>query len=518
MIGGLLQSRAARAQKSRSIPRSLPAPIGGWNARDSLADMDPRDAVSLINMFPSLTSVACRSGYTQFATGFPGQVETVMAYNGSTTNKLIGISNGSVYDATAGGAVGAAAVSGLTNSRWQYTNLATAGGNYIEMCNGVDGVYTFDGTSWVNQTGSITGVGPGTATLNNINQHKNRLWFCDSSTLKAWYLPTASITGAANSLDLSEFAPRGGFLMAMATWTVDGGVGMDDLAVFITNRGDVIVYRGTDPSSASTWALVGVYQIGAPIGRRCFMKWKGDLLVITTDGLVPLSQALLYGRINSKFALTDKILSKMTAAVQSYQGNFGWQIMSYPKQQMLILNIPVTTGNGQQQYVMNTISGAWCSFQGWNANCWELYVDDIYFGGNTYIAKAWNTSSDNGSAIFVDALQAFSYFGNEGQVKRFTMMRPTFYINSSQTINANINIDFDQSAPSSSVGTTTFSGSTWDSGVWDTALWTDTLSLSNQWQGTTGVGWWGAPHIQSNLTATLQWLATDVVLEPGGIL
>lgn len=509
--------RAAKAQKARSIPQTLPAPVGGWNKRDALADMAEDDAVNLTNLFPTPTAVLARSGFTQFATGFGAQVETVMAYSGSTTNKLLGIAGGSVYDASAGGAVGAAALSGLTNSRWQYVNVATPGGNFIEMCNGADGVYTFDGTTWTNQSGSITGVTA--ANLIGINTHKNRVWFIEVGTLKAWYLPVQSISGAANALDLSSFAKRGGYLMAMGTWTIDAGYGLDDMAVFVTSNGEVIVYRGTDPSSASTWALVGIFWIGSPIGRRCLMKWSGDLLIITQDGLMPMSRAIQSSRTNPKVALTDKIQFAVSQAVSSFGANFGWQIMQFPKENMLLLNVPLTVGNSQQQYVMNTISGSWCNFQGWNANCWELYQDDIYFGGNAYIGKAWNTQMDDNGSIFIDGLQAFSFYKNPGQVKRFTMIRPTMLIDSTQTINAGMNIDFDQSAPASAIGTVTFSGATWDSGVWDSGLWTDTLTVSKQWQGCTGVGYYAAPHIQANLSgANMQWVSTDVVMEAGGIL
>src|SRR6266404_1398044 len=115
--------------KPRSLSQSLPAPVGGWNARDSLGDMPKTDAVSLENWFPRTTSVDLRAGYIQSATGLGNQVETLMSYNGSTTQKLFGITNaGSIFDCTSTGAVGAAAVSGLTNGRWQYVNIATPGG------------------------------------------------------------------------------------------------------------------------------------------------------------------------------------------------------------------------------------------------------------------------------------------------------------------------------------------------------------------------------------------------------
>ena len=509
--------RQMRARKPVAVSRSLPAPVGGWNARDSIADMDEKDAVVLTNFFPSTTSVNLRGGYTQFATGFGAQVETIIPYSGSTTNKIFGIAGGKVYDATAGGAVGGAAVSGLTNSRWQYVNIATPGGNFIEMCNGADAVYTFDGTNWADQSGNISGVT--SSTLININLHKNRLWFCQVGTLKAWYLPVQSISGAASALDLSSFCPHGGYLMAMATWTMDAGYGVDDMAVFVTSNGDVLVYRGTDPSSASTWALVGVFWIGSPVGRRCFVKYKGDVLLITQDGLVPLSGALQSSRVNPKVSLTDKIQRATSDAVTSYGSNFGWDIQPYPKENALLLNVPVATNANQQQYVMNTITGAWCNFTGWNANCFELYGDSLYFGGTNFIGKAWTTYADAGQAIPAQGLQAFSPFGSPAQLKRFTMMRPTFYASSPPAVNGQINVDFDQSSATSMLASSSAIGGLWDQATWDQGLWGAGLELQKQWQGAAGVGYWGAPNVATNTNSIqLQWLATDVVLEPGAIL
>jgi len=479
--------------------------------------MDEKDAVILTNFFPSTTSVNLRGGFSKFSTGYPSQVETILAYSGSTTNKLFGISGTAVYDATAGGAIGAAALSGLTNARWQYVNIATPGGNFIEMCNGTDSVYTFDGTTWTAQSGNITGVT--SSTLIGINLHKNRLWFVQVGTLKAWYLPVQSISGAASALDLSSFCPHGGFLMAMTTWTMDAGYGVDDMAVFITSNGDCLVYRGTDPSSASTWALVGLFWLGSPIGRRCFVKYKGDVLLITQDGLVSLAAALQSSRIDPSASITYKIQDAIGNAVTSYGTNFGWGVIPYPKESALLLNVPISTNANQQQYVMNTITGAWCNFTGWQANVFEIYADFLYFGGNTFIGKAWNTYADAGQAIPTQGLQAFSYFGSPAQLKRFTMMRPTFYASSPPAVLGQINVDFDQSPPTAILASASAIGGLWDQATWDQGMWGAGLELQRQWQGASGVGYCGAPNVATNTNAIqLQWLATDVVMEAGAIL
>ena len=74
----------------------LPAPVGGWNALNSLEDMPPEDAPILTNWVPTPTTCINRDGYTQFATGFSGQVETVMAFNGIAATKLLAACGGNI--------------------------------------------------------------------------------------------------------------------------------------------------------------------------------------------------------------------------------------------------------------------------------------------------------------------------------------------------------------------------------------------------------------------------------------
>lgn len=52
-------------QQRRAMTASLPSPIGGWNARDSLAQMNELDAVILENWFPTPTDVTLRKGYSR---------------------------------------------------------------------------------------------------------------------------------------------------------------------------------------------------------------------------------------------------------------------------------------------------------------------------------------------------------------------------------------------------------------------------------------------------------------------
>lgn len=514
------RSKTGGGRGQVSMSASLPAPVGGWNARDALGEMDAKDAITLTNWFPSTSDVVLRNGYTQFATGFGGQVESLMTYAGGSSEKLFAVANNSIYNATAGGAIGAADVTGLTNSRFQYTNVATAGGNFLLAVNGTDKLRGYSGAAWYTDgdgTHDITGVN--TNTIIGLTLFKFRVWMVQKDTLNVWYLPTNAISGAATSFSLQGVAKEGGYIMAVESWTIDAGSGVDDLLVFVTSKGEVIVYKGTDPASATTWALVGVWRLGAPIGRRCLMKYAGDLLIICQDGLLALSSALQSSRVNPKVALSNKIQFATSESIGLYATNFGWDLLYYAKQNMLFLNVPVNTGGMQQQYVMNTITGAWCNFTGWNANCWEIFSDDPYFGGSGFIGRAWNGTSDAGSNVSADSKQAFNYFGSEGELKRWTMIRPILLSDGTPSIFADLNIDFDDYDTSSPLSFLPPSYGTWDASLWDSAIWGAGLTSLRQWQGANGVGYCAAVRLKTASSGlNVHWVSTDFVMERGGVL
>jgi hypothetical protein len=431
------------------------------------------------------------------------------------------VSDGKFYNATSAGAIGAAAVSGLTNSKWEYTNVTTAGGNYLYAANGVNTPYLYNGTTWTSITGAstpaITGVT--TTTLNSPTLFKNRVWFIQKDTLKAWYLPTSSVGGAAQVLDLSSIARLGGVLVSMASWTIDAGYGVDDNLVFVTDKGEVIVYRGTDPSSASTWALIGVWIVGAPIGTRSLMKYGGDLLVLTLDGLIPMASALQSSRLDPNIALSDKIQGAFAAAAAAYRDNFGWCMLYNPKNNALIVNVPVREG-AQEQFVMNNITKAWCRFTNWNAFHFGLLDDTPYFGAATFVAKAWTTGStgyiDDTSNINGKILQAFNYFETRGVKKIFTRARPSIFSNGTPSVRVGINVDFNISDNVAPISFSTPLTALWDSALWDTAVWGSDLEIQNNWQGVTGVGYCGSIQFQSSSNKlAIQWASTDVVYQLG---
>ena len=509
----------SRVQKSETA--AIPAPIGGWNDRDSYSEMKSTDAVILDNFFPLPSEVMLRYGSTQWTTGVSGTVETLALYDNGTVQKMFAAAGSSCFDVTNIGAVGAAVFTGKTSARWQQTMFSTPAGQFLYLANAADDPMLYNGTTWqaVNAASApiaITGVT--TNLLNSPMPFKNRLWFIERNSLRAWYLPTSSIGGAAQSLDFSSLFSMGGSLVAMGDWTLDGGYGMDDYAVFVTSEGQVAVYRGTDPAQATTWALVGVYSIGTPIGTRCLVKYAGDLLMITKDGIFPLSQYLMSSRVNTNIAITDKIMNTISNSTTDYANNFGWEIALYPPENMMLINIPVSS-TVSYQYVMNTISKAWCRFLGWNATTFLLFKDRLYYGTAGGVNRAWDTQADIGANIKGEALQAFSYFGDTSQLKEFVLARPVINADNQPAILININVDFDKTAPVGSLSFTPNPSAIWGTSLWGTGLWGGQINPYKNWQSVNGIGYAAAMHlITASNTSKFKWQATDYVFKHGGVI
>ena len=511
---------AISAQTQKSQTATVAAPTGGWNARDALGSMDPLDAVTLTNFWPGVNSVIVRNGYSKFATDIAGQIETLMTYSSGTANKLFAAATTKVYNVTAGGSIGAADISSLTNARWQYCNFTTVSGSYLVMVNGADKLRIYDGSDWHKDGDGppydISGVD--SATCDNIINFKNRLWLVQEQTLVAWYLPINAIGGAATSLNMSSLFRMGGSLVAGMTWTLDAGYGMDDYLAFITSNGEVAVWRLTDPTTPSGISLIGIYTLGAPVGKRCFLKYGGDLLIITQDGVVPMSGALQSSRLDPRVSITNKIQYAMSSAISLYGANFGWQLIYFAKENQLYLNVPVMEGSQQQQYAQNNITLSWCNFKGWNANCWEIYENNPYFGGEGFIGKAWDTNADNAADIDAYALQSFQTYGSATQ-KQCRMIRYHMLTNGGPDIYGNVNVNYDITDTTAALSATITQYGVWDTSTWGLGIWGAGLVPVADWQGVTGIGYTFAPVIRtSSNRIQVQWVASDMVFEGGGVL
>ena len=503
---------------------SYPSPIGGWNARDPLAAMPPTDAVKLENWFCRVGDCIVRGGCANHLTGMASAPKSLMLHSPPTgTNRMFAASNTGIYAATSAGAVGAS-VATSTNGYWNWVQMGVSGGHYLLAFNGTDKPLYYNGTTWVSVDGvsvpALTGVT--TTLLITANVFKRRLFVIEKNKASFWYLPVDAVGGALVEFPLGPLCSKGGYVMAMGTWTVDGGSGPDDYAVFITSEGELIVFSGTDPGSVASWALVGVYDLRTkPLGRKCFYKLGGDLLILTTNGVLPLSKATP-ANVNFKMALTDIIYDAFTTAARTAQALEGWEAAFYPAQNALVINIPVSGGTVFEQFVMNTITKGWCRFPtGWTgARAFAVFNNELYFADATKISKAWTGTSDYGANIVASAQSAFNYFGKKTASKEWVLTRPQLLTDGPLTFSQGLAIDFNTPAQ---LATATYSvtiGARWDVGLWDASYWAAGVEVKNAWQTPAAPMGYCASMLLQVATNSLEvrWASIDYVFKRGGIL
>lgn len=594
---------AARASKIRT--GSIPAPVGGLNARDSIANMKPTDAVIMDNWVPGTTSVTIRQGYTAWMTGFANPVESLLTYQSVSAKKMFAASGTAFYDATSAGAVGAAVVSGLSNARWQFANFGTPGGQFLYCVNGVDKPLLYDGTNWFpidtgtgktissithvgttatvttatahgltsGRTVTVTGAVPsdynvtakvitvtgsttftyvmattpasnattvGTYTYgpsitgtdlsgNSVNPslfkdvqvYARRLWFTEANSFRVWYLPVNSIAGAASAVDLSSLYILGGSLQGMVVWTVASELGTTDYAAFVSSEGEVVLYEGIDPDTAGQFNLVGTFRIGKPVGQRFWSRVGTDTILICEDGLLPISKAAFTNRQSQGDAISFKITNLINQSISLNKSVFGWQVLLYPLGNKIICNAPSSQSSGTIQYVMNTLTNAWCRYVNLPASCFGLFKDNPYFGGPTAVYMAETGNDDNGSAISTDVMPAYSYFGAPGLQKLFSAVRPIVTVNGSFNPLVSLSLDFSAATSGSTPALSYGSASRpWDTTPWNTAPWSSPSMTTHDWQWLGGIGFAATMRMQaSTKSISVEWSSTDFAWEQsrGGV-
>jgi hypothetical protein len=495
--------------------KTFPAPVRGWIRNESLSGGKDGGAYQLDNIFPLATGARLRKGSSKYATvGAGTRVGAIIPYVVGATKKLFAANTIAIYDITtvADPAVSpAAAVAGLTSEEWQFVQFTTSGGTYLRGVNGADTPQIYDGAAWTTVP-AITGV---TATsLSHVWQFKNRLFFVQANTTDAWYLATDAIGGVVTKFPLGGIFRLGGSLMFGSAWSVDTGSGKSEKCVFVSTEGEVAIYEGTDPASAASWALEGVYRIGRPLGKRAVFAAGGDLAIATDVGIVPLSQVLTtdLGALGGK-AISHQIEDVWTTEVAQRVGTYPWHVQMWPTKQMLIVAMPSYSSLPKICFVANIRTGAWCQFTGWDTHCLGLYQDRMFFGTAAgLVVEAEVGGYDQTSAYTGAYVGLFSDLGTPSEEKQVTLIRPTTLSTQDPSDQATVSTDYIVSLPAAPSAAALIGGAnSWDTGLWGTAVWSagSAYALTENWRAATGIGSAIAPNWQVTIGQTA---APDIIL------
>lgn len=519
------------------MEQTLPPPVGGWNTSKSLASMEPADAVELVNFFPRPTHVESRLGSQQHRIIQQRKIKTLAVFrdiDGAET--MLAATNTGIFDASDPGSIvpetSTASLATCTNGRFQWDQFGDGTNNWLILVNGVDKPVYYNGSTAVLVDGASSPAITGITTTNivHLGVFKERLFFIRSGVLGFDFLPAGAAGGAVSHFDLSSVANLGGYLMAMAVWSRDAGDGPDDYAVFITSQGEALVYSGTDPSSATTWSLVGTFRISRPVGRKCVLKYGADPLILTESGLFPLSSLLASGDERARFAISYKIQSAFSEASRQTVNTYGWTAVSFPQQDMILVNVPHQEEGYHEQFVMNTVTKAWCKFVGWHAEDFVVFDRNLYYCKGDVVYRAWKRTTDEyqaidrgflltyptGTSITHTARGAFNDWGSP-HVKAPAMFLPIVESNRGQGFSAGVDTDFNLAPfPDALVQVETGIGR-WSSARWGISRWGSSTRTVRQWLGASAwPGRWiaGKVKVQSNLIGSFYELAlgSDVPL------
>lgn len=515
-----LRKPLTTALQPTARPHSAVAPYDGLNTRDPLATLGESYAVILDNFYPTSGGVSLRAGSELLTSHTVDTIEFASLFSyrpaaGGADSIFAGGPDG-IYDVTAGGTVSAPVTPG-TDANWAGVNVTTGGGNFLWCCNGVDQARYYNGTAWTLLTApALTGVT--STSIFAATVFKARLYLLCNNSLSFWYLPVNSIAGAAVEYPLQVLCSKGGRLVAIGTWTVDNSSGPNDYFAALTSEGQVVVYEGYDPSTANTWSLVGVFDIGAPLGRQPMTRVGGDLYILTTSGVQSLS-ALMRQEGATVRPLTSRIDPTFKSLATLYKDNVGWGICYHQRDNALLVNVPVGLGRSWQ-LVMNATTGAWCRFVGWDARVFAAAGDDLYFARAHQVYQAWDGTSDNGAAIMARCQTGYNYFRRGGVQHHIKLLRVNGNLTGTLPIQLGLAQDFTSGEYRGSLQTFINTEYLWDSAVWDAALWGIAAVNPHAWRTVFNrPGHSTALMLRVNAKgATFTWYSTNYILQQGGLL
>lgn len=354
--------------------------------------------------------------------------------------------------------------------------------------------------------------------FSNVIPHMNRLWFADDQNLAVYYLPVQQKSGTLAILPLNAYFRRGGTIRAMFSWSIDGGAGMDDVLAIFSSNGECVLYKGTDP--ASDFSLVGIYRFDSPLGKGCVTQYGGDLYVLISSGLVPMSVLMRAGQ-DELGEFDKRVASAFKELSKPYRDVPGWQLMLDSSLNRIICNMPLGAPNKYRQIVRDMLDPAWMPWEDVPGRTWIWFNNNKYFGDDS--GNVWwmdqTLLNDNGNPINVDVQWAWSDYGTPA-FKQYKMVRPYIITDGVTAPFVDIRTDYDQTPPTNQPDVAyTLPGAKWDVSPWDTSAWAMGLTTIKIWNGVAGSGTIAAPRISAAVrNCKFALSGIDIIYEMGSIM
>jgi hypothetical protein len=309
---------------------------------------------------------------------------------------------------------------------------------------------------------------------------------------------------------------------------MDGGDGVDDKIIAFGGGGDLLIYEGTDPTTAATFGLVGRWYYGIPpIGRRFFSDYGGDVVIVSTRGLMFLSELLVLGGKASDFHdSAGKINQVLAQQVTSTLTVPYWEVLYLLQEQLVLINVPNTAVDFDQQLIYEINAKAFAWFTGMLMQTVHFFQNNVYFGTTDgYVNQAFVGRTDGetllgevGQTLEGQVQVAWVGTPDPAMIKRYIMVEPYFIATQPPSVLVQINTDWSFQNTPGSPGYVLPSDSTWDVGLWDVAHWAGAQNSYKAWAGITGLGHFAS--LRMSIRGEPGTIFTNYVLigEQGGAL
>lgn len=375
---------AGYAVKRRSANAFLPAPILGINTEDAPEMTKAGYATEAVNWWPGENGLTTRGGSSPWCIGLNGNpVETILVWN---AKDIFGVAGDEIHALPAAPdkeSKPRLVRSGLHSARVQSVNIGNDGGVFLHCCNGVDAPFYFDGTEWHDAVFTKGEAGFDASGFFAVITHLQRLWWLKKGSQSVFYGDVEAIQGKVYELPVGAYLTRGGSLVGIGVITQDGTEGSNDVLCIISSEGEGILFAGDNPNQASSFSMIGRFQIARPLGEaRCCVPFGPDLMVMTEAGLIGINETVSKAFTGLSGSISEKIRSYWYDIVDLYGTHDGWEITLYHKRDLVIINAPGP--RGYQQLVCNPKTRAWGTLEGWEfARTFREYGEHLVGGGSS---------------------------------------------------------------------------------------------------------------------------------------
>ncbi|HZH06912.1 MAG TPA: hypothetical protein VEY69_09580, partial [Lautropia sp.] len=269
-----LRNRGAPSRLSEGV---IAAPIGGINTISAGGAMPATDCIQAVNLIAAEYGLRTRLGSREWCTGLDAvgnlEVRSILPFTGSAKNgaadRLFACTTSGIWNVSSSSAAPLLVLAFSTQSGEAgfgvSHGMVTSAGHFLLYCDEENGyhVYSESSGTWAKVTmgtaagqvaaaASTTPASVDPANFVYVTVFKNRVFFVEKNSARAWYLPAGAVFGGGTTfgvqpLNLGQVFKAGGPLVGLWNWTLDAGAGLDDQLVAVSGGGDVAIYAGTDP-------------------------------------------------------------------------------------------------------------------------------------------------------------------------------------------------------------------------------------------------------------------------------